>query len=67
VSGENPIFVWKRTETGEMMGTKIADLWGAVRKKIISDRFSTKTAIFARIKLSLLYLRRFSYLCFVWT
>ena len=28
-------------------------VWGAVRKNIISDRFSTKTAIFAHILLSL--------------
>jgi len=35
-------------------------IWGAVRKNIISDRFSTKTAISAHIWLSL---RAFSYLC----
>jgi len=34
--------------------------WGAVRKNIISDRFSTKTAISAHVQLSL---RRDSYLC----
>jgi len=28
---------------------KPEDLWGAVRKNIISDRFSTKTAISAHI------------------
>jgi len=35
-------------------------LWGAVRKNIISDRFSKKTAISAHIQLSL---RRDTYLC----
>jgi len=35
-------------------------VWGAVRKIIISDRFSTKTAISAHIQL---YLCIFSYLC----
>jgi len=35
-------------------------VWGVVHKNIISDRFSTKTAIFVHIQLSL---RRHSYLC----
>jgi len=35
-------------------------LWGAIRKNITSDRFSTKTAISAHIQLSL---RRDNYLC----
>jgi len=37
-------------------------LWGAVRKNIISDRFSTKTAISAYLAISREF-RAFSYLC----
>jgi len=39
----------KETVTSAKSITDFARLWGAVRKNIISDRFSTKTAISAHI------------------